>query len=65
MNDSPDQITLAPELPLPEQVLEGLNDQQKAATSHLGGPLLIVAGAGSGTRGSATGGFHRARPAVL
>ena len=48
MNDSPDQITLAPELPLPEQVLEGLNDQQKAATSHLGGPLLIVAGAGSG-----------------
>lgn len=35
-------------LPLPEQVLEGLNDPQKAAVTHLGGPLLIVAGAGSG-----------------
>lgn len=32
----------------PDAVLEGLNDSQREAASHLGGPLLIVAGAGSG-----------------
>lgn len=29
-------------------VIDGLNDSQRAAVTHLGGPLLIVAGAGSG-----------------
>src|ERR1700704_2559375 len=32
----------------PQRLLDGLNDPQRAAVTHRGSPLLIVAGAGSG-----------------
>ena len=37
-------------------VLTGLNDEQRAAATHAGGPLLILAGAGTGKTGTLVAG---------
>ncbi|MBV9351623.1 MAG: UvrD-helicase domain-containing protein, partial [Mycobacterium sp.] len=42
------RVTDARPAPEADQLLDGLNPQQRKAILHEGSPLLIVAGAGSG-----------------
>src|SRR5690348_17828316 len=52
VDEAPSEAPAAPQQPRrrhdPDTLLDGLNPPQRAAVTHAGSPLLIVAGAGSG-----------------
>jgi DNA helicase-2/ATP-dependent DNA helicase PcrA len=55
---SADLVPEAPSILTDEEILKGLNDAQRRAVTHTGGPLMIVAGAGTGKTSTLTKRFE-------